>query len=98
MKNQTIDNTQAVAEGWMIIDAAEAGWQLRYDPKESLLDSDQDAWFLVYAKASEGSAYHQAALDFLKEHGLSEYDQIMRFVETGSFQPRDGSGNTTFMR
>ncbi|MBK9003570.1 MAG: hypothetical protein IPM41_06820 [Sphingomonadales bacterium] len=42
--------------------------------------SDDEAWRHVAARAAEGSAYHGAALDFLRDHSPGEYAAVAAHV------------------
>ena len=81
---QDFDNNQAEAEGWGIweCDGSESGpYQLQRidspdDRDAPSFGDDAAAWEFVKAKAAEGSAYHVAALDYLKQHNPLEYAAI----------------------
>lgn len=79
------DNAQAFNEGWGIFDcdgSLNGPWQLQKldDGKEpaSPFTDDTFAWRFVWDRASEGSAYHAAALDYIMEHNALEYAFIAR--------------------
>lgn len=76
-----IDNTQAFTEGWAIFDCdgSENGqWQLCKVDEDNIFESDILAWAFVRAKAENGSAYHQSALEYLKANNMQEYLLIMK--------------------
>lgn len=88
------DNTQAHCEGWAIFDcdgSCNGRWQLcRLDDpaawpdgttqlRAPAFESDDDAWAFVGAKVRDGSAYHQGALDFLRQHNRAEYVALIAF-------------------
>ncbi|MFC6623921.1 hypothetical protein [Novosphingobium panipatense] len=74
------DNRQAHAEGWGIFDLCEVGrpdpYQLQRVDADECFASDDEAWRHVAARAAEGSAYHRAALDFLRDHSPGEYAAV----------------------
>ena len=87
------DHGHARTEGWDIWDMSEPGgrrFQLQRvdDPsdwcRQGLVDfdapkfaEDDEAWKFVVGKAREGSEYHQAALEYLREHSSEEYEAIV---------------------
>lgn len=74
------DNTLATGEGWVISDCegSENGpWQLQKCDEEEIFADDTDAWAFVRLKASEGSAYHLAALEYIKQRCPEEFARIM---------------------
>lgn len=76
------DNHQSADEGWVVsdCDGSENGpWQIQKLDHLAMFPSDGDAWRHVITKADEGSAYHQAALDFIREHNPIEANAIAIF-------------------
>jgi hypothetical protein len=86
----SFDNTQAFTEGWGIFEVGpgtEASFIEKYGrwsldrlaegntcgPVVFGEDADQ-AWGHVVTKALEGSAYHQGAIQFLRQHNPLEID------------------------
>lgn len=78
------DNRQAHAEGWGIFDLCEEGrpdpYQLQRVDEDERFPSDDDAWRYVAARGAEGSTYHGAALDFLREASPGEYAAMSAFL------------------
>lgn len=64
------DNTQALAEGWMIVRSANRHqpWQLQRVDQVKTFGTDVEAWCYVFDQADQGSAYHQQAIFFLEQH------------------------------
>jgi hypothetical protein len=96
MRDPEFDNTRAVREGWAIFDCdgSENGrWQLcrvddpaawpegATDLTEPAFPGDGAAWTFVADKAKAGSAYHQAALDFIRERNPAEFAAIATSVK-----------------
>jgi hypothetical protein len=78
------DNHQSASEGWVVADCdgSENGpWQIQKVDEMDVFKSDCDAWAHVVQAAKNGSAYHQAALDFVAEHNPIEWQVIQRFVQ-----------------
>lgn len=90
MSSPYFDSDQAVAEGWIMGDRS--GDAVLYaietldDPSDhegntgKSFDSDGLAYIHVALAAAAGSAYHQAALDFLKEHSPVAYDWVLSWI------------------
>lgn len=78
------DNRQAHEEGWGIFDLCEVGradpYQLQRVDEDERFASDDDAWRHVAARAAEGSAYHSAALAFLRKSSPGEYAALSAFL------------------
>src|SRR5690606_4665780 len=66
---QGFDSTQAIAEGWMIVQPANRhrSWQLQRVDDIATFRTDVDAWCFVFDQAEQGSEYHQRALAFLTQ-------------------------------
>jgi hypothetical protein len=76
------DDTQAVSEGWSIVetDGSENGpYQLQKIDEFDKFKSDDEAWLYVYRRANEGSAYHQQALAYLDDNNPKEYEALIKF-------------------
>ncbi len=56
---------QALSEGWCIIFSDARGWEIQRDDDQGTFPTDDDASDHVARQAANGSAYHQAALDFI---------------------------------
>jgi|JI10StandDraft_1071094.scaffolds.fasta_scaffold671714_3 hypothetical protein len=90
MDEPTFDNRQAITEGWSIfhVYGSESPWQLqRLDypgadepdgPRPAAFEADEAAWEFVRERARNGSAYHQDALRFLREHSPKEWAVVAR--------------------
>lgn len=76
------DNTYARKEGWFISQTSGVNepYRLERDDEAGKFIGDGAAWHHVVSLAKAGSAYHQAALAWLKEHSPNEYETI-RLVE-----------------
>lgn len=63
------NSTQAIAEGWMIVRAANRhrAWQLQRVDDIATFRTDVDAWCFVFDRAEQGSEYHQNAIAFLAQ-------------------------------
>ncbi|TIW53840.1 MAG: hypothetical protein E5V54_24060 [Mesorhizobium sp.] len=83
--------SDAQAEGWDIFEASGSISNENGDREfqlQALDDSDIftgetrdiDAWRHVYTQAFAGSALHQHALNFLREHSPGEYEAIVKEV------------------
>lgn len=82
----SFDNTQAEKEGWAIFGGApgDSPYCLEKCDDNEVFEDDVDAWEFVVCKAEGGSAYHRAALEFLKAHSPAEYRAI---VDCCFYQP-----------
>lgn len=70
------DNAQAGKEGWGVFEClgSENGdFQICRCDEEEVFPTDDEAWAHVVARAHEGSAYHRAALDYIKKHNPIEW-------------------------
>lgn len=77
------ENAQAYREGWAIFDcdgSDNGRWQLCRIDEDEIFATDEAAWRHVWTHAEAGSAYHQAALAYLKRHNPGEYDCIARMA------------------
>lgn len=78
----------AQAEGWDIFEASgsmqnedgRSPFQLQKIDESGILESDQDAWRLVFKRAEEGSALHVAAVEFLRTQSPGEYELIQKEI------------------
>lgn len=86
------DIEQAWREGWTLSQRSDAppyAIETLDDPEsvgstaEGFTD-DGAAMVHVALAAAAGSAYHQAALDFLREHSPEAYDWVLSWVPTPS--------------
>jgi hypothetical protein len=69
------DETQALTEGWSIFEcwgSDNGPFQLQRVDEDEVFTRDDEAWAFVVGKAREGSAYHKAALDFLRANNPIE--------------------------
>jgi len=80
------DNDQALSEGWGIFyldppfhDDEPFQLEAVANPEigPEVFDDDDDAWRHVKARAADGSAYHQAALDYIKEFSPREWSNFI---------------------
>lgn len=70
------DNSQAGEEGWGIFncDGSYTGeFKLCRLDEEEIFADDEQAWCFVVEKVAAGSAYHRAALDYIREHNPIEW-------------------------
>lgn len=63
------DNTEALSEGWMLIQDGSGGFVIERDDEECQFGDDDEAIEYVADMANDGSAYHLTALMF---HACSE--------------------------
>lgn len=83
MAQPEFDNTKADGEGWGVFDcdgSDNGPWQIQRDDEAEVFEDDDEAWLHVLRRAKAGSAYHQAALDFVKEHNPIEAANIATFA------------------
>lgn len=86
ISNPEFDNSQAEKEGWgiFVLSPGDTSFQLQKCDDTSVFEDDADAWEFVVCKAEGGSAYHRAALEFLKTYSPAEYQAI---VDCCFYQP-----------
>lgn len=85
------DNEQARAEGWGM-------WSRDGDITEPVIErlddaeifaGDFEAWVHVIARADAGSAYHKAALDFIRQRNSNELLRMYVMVRSSDHLPTD---------
>lgn len=75
------DNKQANSEGWCISKTHGSDYgpfQLQRLDEKATFTLDDDAWDFVARKATEGSAYHVGAIEYLRVHSRIEYDALAK--------------------
>lgn len=69
----------AAREGWNIFEAIghdDGDYQIQRHDEAGILDSDQEAWQLVWAKSRAGSALHLHAVAVISALNLPEYNRM----------------------
>jgi hypothetical protein len=73
-------NTKLIHEGWAIFSTLgtddEGDWRIERDDELALFPNDQAVWQHVYDLAAAGSAWHQAALEFIRDNNPTEWETI----------------------
>lgn len=86
MERIEFDNTQAGLEGWGIFDcegSANGPWQIQREDATEVFPDDDAAWRHVAARATAGSPYHAAAIDFIRLHNPVEFASFAALTNYG---------------